>query len=233
MPPRRTKTSRRKSRVAAPKNAVSRRGGMASERREAERRLIEMLAIPGPSGQELAVSQYVQQTLLDAGLPPDQIRLDTAHQRSPLPGQVGNLVVRLPGTRSGPRRLLLAHLDTVPICVGCEPVRREGLIVSRLKTTGLGADNRAGSAVILQTLLTLLKENLPHPPLTFLWTVQEEVGLQGARLLKLGLLGRPRHAFNWDGGSAHKVTIGATGGYRLTIGIEGKASHAGGALSKA
>ena len=62
-----------------------------------------------------------------------------------------------------------------------------------------------------------------------MWTVQEEIGLQGARLLNLGLLGKPRHAFNWDGGAARKLTIGATGGYRMQIDIMGKASHAGGA----
>jgi tripeptide aminopeptidase len=48
-------------------------------------------------------------------------------------------------------------------------------------------------------------------------------------MLSLGLLGRPSCAFNWDGGNAAKITIGATGGYRLEITIEGRASHAGGA----
>jgi tripeptide aminopeptidase len=65
--------------------------------------------------------------------------------------------------------------------------------------------------------------------LTFLWTVQEEVGLQGARLLNQSLLGKIALAFNWDGGAAHRLTIGATGGYRMKIDVFGKASHAGGA----
>jgi tripeptide aminopeptidase len=59
--------------------------------------------------------------------------------------------------------------------------------------------------------------------------VQEEVGLQGARHVRLGPLGKPRLAFNFDGGSPAKLTIGATGGYRMTIEIRGIASHAGGA----
>ncbi|MCA9149549.1 MAG: M20/M25/M40 family metallo-hydrolase, partial [Planctomycetales bacterium] len=179
--------------------------------------------------QELAVSQFVQQTLIDAGAKADQFATDKAHQRSVLKGQTGNLVWRLPGTKSGDRRMLMAHLDTVPICVGCQPVRRGQFISSRDPHTGLGADDRAGTAVLLQTALRLLREDLPHPPLTFLWTVQEEIGLHGARNLSLGMLGKPRMAFNWDGGAANKLTIGATGGYRFEITIHGKASHAGGA----
>ena len=59
--------------------------------------------------------------------------------------------------------------------------------------------------------------------------VQEEVGLYGARHAQHKLLGGPKLAFNWDGGPADKLTLGATGGYRLAIQIEGLASHAGGA----
>jgi tripeptide aminopeptidase len=191
--------------------------------------LLKLLAVPGTSGQEAAISRQVQEMLIEAGVSAGWIRQDQAHQRSPFGGQTGNLIVRLPGTRKGPRRLLVAHLDTVPICVGCEPVVSGQVVRSANTQTGLGADNRAGCAVLLQTLLTLLRRQLPHPPLTFLWTVQEEVGLQGARLLNLALLGKPVYGFNWDGGAAQKLTIGATGGYRMQINVTGKASHAGGA----
>lgn len=194
--------------------------------------LLELLAIPGPSGQEAAVADCVCRHLLAAGARPAWIHRDAAHRRTRIAGQTGNLVLRLPGTQPGPRRLLLAHLDTVPICVGCRPVRRGRQIRAADPGTALGADNRAGTAVVLSTALTLLQQDLPRPPLTFLWTVQEEVGLQGARHLRLGLLGRPPLAFNWDGGDAAKVTIGATGGYRMEILIEGKASHAGNAPEK-
>jgi tripeptide aminopeptidase len=65
--------------------------------------------------------------------------------------------------------------------------------------------------------------------LTFYWTVQEEIGLYGARYARLGMLGNPRLAFNFDGGAADKIVVGATGGYRMEIRIEGVASHAGAA----
>jgi len=81
--------------------------------------------------------------------------------------------------------------------------------------------------VVLNTAVEILRRKLPHPPLTFLWPVQEESGLQGARLAAVGLWGKPNMAFNFDGGAPEKLTIGATGGYRMTIEVEGVASHAG------
>ena len=80
--------------------------------------------------------------------------------------------------------------------------------------------------------MELLENNLPCPPLTFLWTVQEEIGLQGARHAAFGMLGKPKLAFNFDGGSPEKLTIGATGGYRMQNRVKGLASHAGAAPEK-
>ncbi|MCE9548514.1 MAG: M20/M25/M40 family metallo-hydrolase [Planctomycetia bacterium] len=194
--------------------------------------LMALLPIPGGSCQETEVAAYVAAQLRRGGAPASAIRYDTAHRRSAFGGAIGNLVLKLPGRGPGatrlPRRLLMAHLDTVPICVGTRPVRRGGQIVSGLKDRGLGADDRSGVAVVLNTALEVLRRKR-HPPLTFLFTVQEEIGLYGARCASLGLLGKPELAFNFDGGPAAKLTVGATGGYRMNIVIEGLASHAGGA----
>ncbi len=191
--------------------------------------VMEMMAIPGKTGEEGAVAEYVRRKLLDAGADEKAIRFDTAHKRTPSPGEVGNLIFKLPGTSRGPRRLLMAHLDTVPICVGSNPVRKGNLVRSADSNTGLGADDRAGAAVVLNAAMDILRGDFLHPPLTFFWTVQEEVGLQGARCANISMLGKPQLAFNFDGGSPEKLTIGATGGYRLAIDIRGIASHAGGA----
>lgn len=187
-----------------------------------------MLAIPGPSGREGRVLRFIESRLRRAGVPRGAIQSDRAHRRSPLGGEVGNLVCKLPGTRRGPRRLLMAHADTVPLAEGTTPVVRRGIVVPAEKGFALGADDRAGAAAVLNAALEILRQKAPHPPLTFLWTVQEEVGLLGARHARLGLLGKPRLAFNFDGGSSQKLTIGATGGYRMEIEVEGIASHAGG-----
>ncbi len=155
------------------------------------------------------------------------IHRDTAHRRTPTPGQTGNLILKLPGTLRRPRRMLSAHLDTVPICVGCQPVIEQRMIRSADPHTGVGADNRAGVATILTAALEILERGLPHPPLTFCWFVQEEIGLHGSRCVDRRLLGNPALAFNWDGGPPEKLTVGATGGCRLEIEVTGLASHAG------
>lgn len=195
--------------------------------KKAESLVLELLAISGVSGEENEVLQTIARRLGEAGAPAEAIRFDRVPQPSPKQGEVGNLVLQIPGTRPGKRRLLMAHADTVPLCRGARPIRRGRFIVPADKHTGLGADDRTGSAVLLATVLEILQRGLPHPPLTFLWTVQEEIGLYGARHARLGLLGRPGLAFNFDGGSSSKLTVGATGGYRMQIDITGIASHAG------
>jgi tripeptide aminopeptidase len=194
--------------------------------------VMELMAVPGRSCEEAQIAALVQKKLLAAGAPKSAIQFDNAHQRTQRPGSVGNLILKLPGTLKGERRLLMAHLDTVPLCIGCKPVRKGKFVASANSKTGLGADDRAGVAVVLNAAMTILEEKLPHPPLTFLFVVQEEIGLHGARHLQTKLLGKPKLAFNWDGGPAEKITVGATGGYRMQIEITGLASHAGNAPEK-
>jgi tripeptide aminopeptidase len=191
--------------------------------------VMELMALPGLSGHEGPVRDYITQKLREAGAPASTIQADDAHRRSPLGGDLGNLIFSLPGTERGPRRLLMAHMDTVPLCAGSKPVLKGRSVRSADKRTGLGADDRAGCAVVLTAALEILRRKLPHPPLTFFWPVQEEVGLFGAHYADIKLLGKPRLAFNWDGGAAEKLGVGATGAYRLSIDISGVASHAGAA----
>lgn len=197
--------------------------------RRAESLVLKMMAIRGSSGKESRVADFVRGKLANAGVPDAQVETDQAHRSSPFGGEIGNLVCRLPGTLRGPRRMLMAHLDTVPLCEGAEPVVRGSFVEPADKQTALGADNRAGVAVVLTAALEILRRKLPHPPLTLLWSVQEEVGIVGVQNARLGMLAKPRLAFNFDGGSAEKLTIGATGGYRMAIRVKGIASHAGNA----
>ena len=73
----------------------------------------------------------------------------------------------------------------------------------------------------------LAKQNLDHPPLTLLFCVREESGLYGARHVDTADLGHPEMAFNYDGGSAANVVVGAVGADRWEVEIFGRASHAG------
>lgn len=186
-----------------------------------------LIAIPGRSGEEGAVVEFITQRLRSLGIPDSAIQTDTAHRKSQFGGQTGNLIVKLPGTIRGPRRLMMGHIDTVPLCVGCRPVRDGGFLRPKDSTTALGGDNRAGASVVLTAITEIVKNDLPHPPLTLLWPVQEEVGLVGARHITIGKLGRPKLAFNWDGGVPTMLVIGATGDDNIEIEVNGIASHAG------
>lgn len=193
----------------------------------AEKTVLELLKIPGISGQEKQVAEIIQKKLLDAGCPKSFISFDQAHKKTPIQGNCGNLIVKFPGTYRGPRRLLMAHMDTVPVCEGTRPIVRGDIVRSGNPETGLGADDRSGCGVVLSTALEILRQKIDHPPLTFFFAIQEEVGLWGARTVKATDLGKPKLAFNFDGGDVDKLTVGATGGERLDITIEGIPSHAG------
>jgi len=193
----------------------------------AEQLVMELMAIPAKSGEEAPVAEYIRSKLLATGAPADAVATDNAHKNTLIKGNTGNLIFKLSGTEKAPRRMLSAHMDTVPICIGSQP-RKDGQFVrSANPNSGLGADDRAGAATILSAALEILERKLPHPPLTLCWFIQEEIGLYGARCVQKSLLGKPAMCFNWDGGTAEKVTIGATGGYRMNIDVEGLAAHAG------
>jgi tripeptide aminopeptidase len=223
------KSPARPRRDATSRPATADTGPFRADPKRAFQMVMELMAIPGTSGHEKAVADYITGKLREAGAPASAIRHDNAHQKTPLAGEVGNLIFQMPGTLRAPRRLLMAHMDTVPICVGAKPVRKGRVVRSGDPKTGLGADDRSGVAVVLNAALEIIERKLPHPPLTFFWPIQEEVGLHGAHYAQLALLGKPRLAFNWDGGAAEKITVAATGGYRLQIEIEGLAAHAGAA----
>src|SRR5262245_18623366 len=89
---------------------------------QAVERLLRFLAIEGITGEEEAIGRAVYYALIEAGVPRRNMVFDRAHEQIPLPTQTGNLIVTLPGTRPGPRRLFMTHLDTVPLCAGAEPM---------------------------------------------------------------------------------------------------------------
>ena len=79
--------------------------------------VMQMMAIAGTSGQESEIAEFIMARLVDAGVSRANIKFDSAHRRSPVAGQIGNMVLKLAGTTRGPRRMLSAHIDTVPVCI--------------------------------------------------------------------------------------------------------------------
>ena len=126
--------------------------------------LIELIALPSTSGHEEYIRAYLEQRLLALGL---SAQVD----------QAGNLIALVAG--EGRPLLLNAHMDRVPPGLAHTPVVRDGVLYSD-GTTNLGADDAAGLALILEIVTRVVEDQLQHPPLVVVFTVQEEVGLHGA-----------------------------------------------------
>ena len=117
------------------------------------------------------------------------------------------------------------------LCAGAKP-RKEGDRIVSDGTTALGGDARTGVALLVVLAETLIKYQLPHPPITLLFTVREESGLHGSRELKPVDLGGPAMCINVDGQLASDLIIGAVGQENWEAEIMGRASHAGVAPEK-
>ncbi|MBN9266623.1 MAG: peptidase [Alphaproteobacteria bacterium 64-6] len=198
---------------------------------QAVNRLMRFLAVEGVTGHEAAIGKELVAALKEVGVPARAIRFDDAHKRIPVPCEIGNLIVDLPGRgRLGnhPRILFMTHMDTVPLCAGAKPKIQGRKVVNTVRTA-LGGDNRTGCGVLVTLAAELAAQKLDHPPLTLLFTVREESGLWGARFVDPKDLGGVRIGFNYDGRSASYVTVGAVGADRWEVEISGRAAHAGGA----
>src|SRR4029077_18498736 len=193
-------------------------------------RLMSLLALEGVTGREAAIGREIASALKEVGVPAGAVYLDDANTRIPLPTETGNLSVHLPGRaamHNQPPLLFMTHMDTVPLCAGAQPKLQGRKIVNSAKTA-LGGDNRTGCGVLVTLAAELAKQKLDHPPLTLLFCVREESGLWGARFVDVADLGAPAMAFNYDGGAASNVVVGAVGADRWEVEIFGRASHAGG-----
>ena len=88
-----------------PRTAKARFDGRALSDSEAIELVMAMMAIPGRSGEEAAIMEFIRGKLRAEGVPANSLQVDDVHLRTPTTGQTGNLVLKLPGTRRGPRRI--------------------------------------------------------------------------------------------------------------------------------
>lgn len=125
------------------------------------------LSIDGESGDEEEIREYVRSKLVGQT---DSVAVDSK----------GNLLAtKAGGNGKGPVILLNAHLDMVYSFDEGREIIKAGNIWS--SSSGiLGADDRAGVAVLLETLKRLDATKF-NGTVKFIFTVEEEVGLQGAR----------------------------------------------------
>jgi len=141
-------------------------------------------------------------------------------------GNSGNLYAFIKGSVKGvPRILLNAHVDTVMPGENIKPRIRKGKIFSD-GTTILGADNKAGVAVIMEVIKTLNERKIKHGDLDILFTVAEEIGLTGSKFINRKFL-KADFGYVLDGGDVHKLINKAPSQDSIEVKITGRAAHAG------
>lgn len=181
---------------------------------------LELVRIDSPSGEEGECARYCERVLVAAGC---EVTYDGS---AVITGSdVGNLIATLPG--DVPAVLILsAHLDCVEPCRGVEPVVRDGMVFSAGDTV-LGSDDKAGLAAALECVRRLSEEGGSRPTVRCVFTVQEEVGLRGAKALApVDMRGDLCLVLDADG-SPGGIVIAAPTHHTFTAEFEGRAAHAG------
>ena len=143
--------------------------------------------------------------------------------------EVNNVVIwkdASPGCEDAPPVILQGHIDMV--CVKTEDcakdMAKEGLDLRTdgewvwAEKTSLGGDNGIAVAMILAILAD---GSLPHPPLEAVFTVDEEVGLEGAFALDCSDL-KGRKLVNLDSEEEGVFTVSCAGGVRVDCFLPGK-----------
>lgn len=181
---------------------------------------LKLVSINSPSKFEGELADYLKNRLKELGA---EVMEDDS---GALTGSnTGNIYAKYPGNADGPSILLAAHMDTIVSTEGMIPQIRNQIIYSDGKTI-LGADDKAGIAVILAVISRLGQQGLPHGPIEILFTVQEEVGLIGIKNIRVNF--QSRFGYVLDGDGPVGTIINASPSHiLLDLIIEGKAAHAG------
>ncbi len=170
----------------------------------------DLNAVPRPSKKEERVIAFMK----DFG---KKLGLETIED------EVGNVIIRKPATKGMEDRkavVLQSHLDMVHQknndtnfnfdTQGIEMVVDGDWV--RAKGTTLGADNGLGVA----TIMAILESNeIEHPTIEALFTIDEETGMTGAKGLKGGLL-KGDILLNLDTEEDDEIGVGCAGGVDVT-----------------
>jgi len=168
------------------------------------------------------VADILKIRLADLGM---EVTEDKAGEK--IGGNCGNVLAYIEGTVPGaPTIMLSAHMDCVEPCGGIEPQLKDGIITS-VGDTILGGDDKAGIAAILEALRMINEQKIQHGPIQVVFTVAEEGGLNGAKMMDPSLL-KADFGYALDsGGAPGEIITMAPGQNSITAIIHGKKAHAG------
>jgi len=184
-----------------------------------------LVQIDSVSKEEGAIANELKKILESLGA---ETYIDNAGDK--IGGNSGNLIAKFKGNKQAPPLLLNAHMDTVEPGRGVTAVLENGTFTSD-GTTILGADDKSAIAILLETLNILKEKHLRYGPLELVFTVCEEIGLQGAKHLDLSAVDAT-YGFALDATDTEGIVTRAPSANHLEFKIHGKDAHAGAAPEK-
>ncbi len=137
----------------------------------------------------------------------------------------GNIIATLKGKLSQKPFVLSAHMDTVCPGVGVKPCVKKDRVTSD-GTTILGADDKAGIAIILETLHVLKELKGNHPSVQVIFTLCEERAITGAKYLDYSKI-KGTDGLILDNESIEDLLVRGPGKYNFNVKIHGVSAHAG------
>lgn len=173
--------------------------------------LLELIKIDSPSGDEKNIAKYITNRL-------------NANDIKNYSDNIGNVIAYISG--SGKPLLLNAHMDNVSPCKRVRPVIQNGIIRTEGATV-LGADDKAGIAIILELIQYLLYSTKNHIPLEVVFTVCEEDGMRGSKNLDFNKIKANQGICLDASGSANNVVIEAPSHVYFRTTVYGKSAHSG------
>ena len=179
---------------------------------------LQLVQIDSESGHERAVADYLVTRLDNLGM---SYEIDDVGKV--IGSDTGNIISRMEGDLPG-SIALSAHMDTVVPGNGVKPIIENGIIKSD-GTTILGADDKSGIAVILETLEYY--KDKPHPTIEAVLDVQEELGLRGASHMQMDKVKSDFTVVLDTNGRPGIIIIAAPHRKVQRVNISGRASHAG------
>jgi len=182
----------------------------------------ELVKIKCSTRDERQVADILKARLVALGM---EVTEDNAGEK--IGGNCGNVIAYKKGTVQGASAIMLsAHMDCVEPCGGIEPQLKDGIITS-VGDTILGGDDKAGVTAILEALRIVNEQKIPHGPMQVLFTIAEEGGLNGAKVMDPALL-KADFGYALDsGGAPGEIITMAPGQNSITAVVHGKKAHAG------
>jgi di/tripeptidase len=201
--------------------------------------LLTLLEAPSKSCQETAITKTAYNLLKEVAAPlaidikiddlPNQITKMTVAKKTGLScnsgltaPESGNLVAFIPATISAPSWNLSFHLDTNQLLF--DAFIREGDIIRPDTGTPLGADDKAGIAIVAEILRVISKYKLAHGDIRIVGLVAKEDTAVGAELVDAEAF-KSDILVSIDGTNADEIGRAAPSMYGGYITVETQTSH--------